>query len=461
MKKYNKIRLGALIVISVITMSMGLTVAPVSAYGTGSGGTDDPHDWITDQALVVLGADGYTTIRDEIQTSTYLAKIKQGSYDADHGSDILGIPVTASEHYHNPDSHLGLWLVIRFKSAATYAQENFEKAVKYYKNGDKANAYYYLGFALHVLQDLTVPHHAALTPFNQHSEYEAHIYNHKSYVTGVTSGGRYTLPNVADHYNDDSAWGWVDYNSHQSIGYYSYVNGGSDDNWDYVASMMLPLAVRTSAGFLRFFYEEANRGRQEAYRSSSLSGSGAEYTFYVDVPYGTHTVAMAGNEPDADFDLYVRWNAPPTTSTYDAKGFSSYALEKVQTTGKGRLYVMVRSWSGSGNFKASVIYGASRASLSTGSSLGSSGATVTNSLSGSLRNGFMHGWAFLAGPDTADFDLYIRWGAAPTTSTYDDRGFTAQSQEICDSWIDSSKTFYSMVRSYRGSGSYRLLLLIF
>jgi hypothetical protein len=89
----------------------------------------------------------------------------------------------------------------------------------------------------------------------------------------------------------------------------------------------------------------------------------------------------------------------------------------------------------------------------------------------------MIGWAFLAGPDGNDFDLYVRWERAPTTSTYYDRGYTSKPQEICDArspkYTPSSGyqvkgylyrhnyLFYVMARAYRGSGDYMLLILIF
>ena len=74
----------------------------------------------------------------------------------------------------------------------------------------------------------------------------------------------------------------------------------------------------------------------------------------------------------------------------------------------------------------------------------------------------VHGWAYLAGTDNADFDLYIRWKYNPTTSVYDDRGYTSQAQEICDaSWTISGAFLRVMPRSYFGSGSYVLLILIF
>jgi serine protease len=59
---------------------------------------------------------------------------------------------------------------------------------------------------------------------------------------------------------------------------------------------------------------------------------------------------MAGNE-NADFDLYAKWGSPPTTSDYDARGYSGWAQEIAgPASGSGTLYFMVRSYSGSGEY---------------------------------------------------------------------------------------------------------------
>jgi hypothetical protein len=63
----------------------------------------------------------------------------------------------------------------------------------------------------------------------------------------------------------------------------------------------------------------------------------------------------------------------------------------------------------------------------------------------------------LQGPASgADFDLYVKWGSAPSLSVYDARGFTATSQEQCALSVTSSGTLYIWVRSYGGTGDYTL-----
>jgi hypothetical protein len=95
------------------------------------------------------------------------------------------------------------------------------------------------------------------------------------------------------------------------------------------------------------------------------------------------------------------------------------------------------------------------------------GVTATSSLSGT---GATEMWTIQVDADavsmysvltcgSADFDLYGRLGAAPTTSTYDWRGYTGGGEEVT---FDNpgAGTWYIMVRSYSGSGSYGLTVTI-
>ncbi len=60
---------------------------------------------------------------------------------------------------------------------------------------------------------------------------------------------------------------------------------------------------------------------------------------------------------------------------------------------------------------------------------------------------------------SADFDLYGRRGAEPTTSTYDWRGYTGGGEEVTFN-NPGSGTWYIMVRSYSGSGAYGLTVTL-
>lgn len=64
----------------------------------------------------------------------------------------------------------------------------------------------------------------------------------------------------------------------------------------------------------------------------------------------------------------------------------------------------------------------------------------------------------LDGPDGHDFDLYVKKGKQPTTSDFDQRGWTNSADEQVTITPDSPGLYYIMVRSYRGSGAFNLRL---
>ena len=55
---------------------------------------------------------------------------------------------------------------------------------------------------------------------------------------------------------------------------------------------------------------------------------------------------------------------------------------------------------------------------------------------------------FTTAANNGDADLYVRFGSAPTTATYDCRGFTATSNESCPIATAQEGTYYVMVDAY-------------
>jgi len=243
-------------------------------------------------------------------------------------------------------------------------------------------------------------------------------------------------------YDDDSGSGYnfrIEYPITSSGYYFLRVRG-------YSSSTVGPYTL--------YYKYEIPGGDLITSKSGTLSGTGDSYTFSVS-GYSTVTAVMAGNE-NADVDLYAKWGSPPTTSNYDARGYSSTSLEYFTTSGSGTLYIMVRSWSGSGDWKCWALSGSPGANSGRKSgTLSGTGDTATYSLSGSGK-----GYAFNSGPDGSDFDLYIKWNSPPTTSSYDACGYSGWAQEIAGP-ASGSGTLYFMVHSFSGSGEYATVELIF
>ncbi len=216
-------------------------------------GGETTHQFIMDRIPIILQNDGYTFLSDFL--TPYLNQMKYGSMRAD---ETLW---DSREHYMDPFTHLGY---LTFKSAGTLAFERFDEAVTHWFTGDKDSAFYDLGWSTHLVQDLTVPHHAHVTALNYHAEYEQWVYdNQQSYP--VSSGGIYNFSSyLPGHYeNELSPMDWVDYNAHFSIDYYTFVNGPNsqgDNYYAYAASTLLRRAQRTSAGYVHMFFSTVNTG---------------------------------------------------------------------------------------------------------------------------------------------------------------------------------------------------------
>lgn len=207
--------------------------------------------------------------------------------------------------------------------------------------------------------------------------------------------------------------------------------------------------------------------------TGTLAQAGDSFMYVArSVPAGlTVTGHLVGPASGTDFDLYVRKGAPPTLTTYDARGCTAGSDESVATVvaSPADVYIWVRSTSGSGGF-----------TLTTGPSNGNSGAASTTLLSsgtpvaGNLDTQLASRYYRIEVPADSnlevsltpgtptpaagtDFDLYVRRGEMPTTATYDAVGFSPTTTEQCRVSIATAQTVFIMVKSYAGTGNFNLV----
>jgi len=226
-----------------------------SAYPSGGF-----HDVLIWEALNLLGSDAtndshpFYLCRQEIiaMPSDYrdVMNLAQEDYD----SNLF----VKREHYWDPEYLTGLYGNI---GAPYHAQKYFDRAVNCYLgiNGfaiNKTLAYYYLGYAIHLIQDLTVPHHAKNDPFGYHVDYES--YCNIQWVYGMLTKpttGAYTPPR--DWEGNINAKAWV----HQAALYaypywYTIESIGYDPSvWIYIAEFLVGQAIKLTAGFLFYFWQ--------------------------------------------------------------------------------------------------------------------------------------------------------------------------------------------------------------
>ncbi|EAR08651.1 M20/M25/M40 family metallo-hydrolase [Reinekea blandensis] len=188
-------------------------------------------------------------------------------------------------------------------------------------------------------------------------------------------------------------------------------------------------------------------GRNEEARFGPLSVAGQS----------TVSITMTGTN---DADLYVRVGAEPTTSAYDCRPYQNGSAEQCSVTignSDADVYLMARGYSQStSSFTINATY------TPGDSSPPPTPTTETFSDSVGRNQEDTYGpFSIVGGSDfsaaitgTNDADLYVRFGSAPTTSSYDCRPYKNGSSESCELTAAASDTSaYVMVRGYSSSTS--------
>lgn len=162
------------------------------------------------------------------------------------------------DHYWNPYTKKGLYGNI---GAPYHTQTYFDRAVNYYLGQglylvDKQKAFYYLGYAIHLLQDVTVPHHAQNDPFHYHTTYEN--FCDREFKDGkifFPLTGIYSTPR--DWHGDINAMGWVHKAALSAAPYYEIIENTaySYNLWLDIATELMGKAVSLTAGFLFYFWQ--------------------------------------------------------------------------------------------------------------------------------------------------------------------------------------------------------------
>ncbi|MEM2142007.1 MAG: caspase family protein [Candidatus Thorarchaeota archaeon] len=112
--------------------------------------------------------------------------------------------------------------------------------------------------------------------------------------------------------------------------------------------------------------------------TGSLSGTGASQTWTIQVDANAISMRSVLECGSADFDLYGKLGSPPTTSSYDWRGYTSGGEDVTYNNpGAGTWYIMVYSYSGSGTYTLTV--------------------TVTYGSSGGGGDGVVRRWAVIVG----------------------------------------------------------------
>lgn len=208
--------------------------------------------------------------------------------------------------------------------------------------------------------------------------------------------------------------------------------------------------------------------------TGNLSGAGKKDYYRVEVGSGTKLIIQLDgpNNSGVDFDLYIKKNTKPTTTSYDSRAYTNSADETLTVNNpSGIYYVMVYSYKGSGSYtvSANVESGGSGAdviALTPGTPYsGSASAGSKQYYSVDVPRSGTSLTVILSGPTNADFDLYVKRESKPTTSSYDARGYTNTAQEKIVLNANTNPQlvpgkYYIMLHAYSGSGPFTLTAIV-
>jgi vibriolysin len=195
---------------------------------------------------------------------------------------------------------------------------------------------------------------------------------------------------------------------------------------------------------------------------SSLSGGTGNKKYYtLEVPAGQTDLKFGTGNGTGDVDLYVRYGSVPSTTAYDCRPYTSGNTESCSFTHPqaGTWHVMLHAYS---SYSGLSLIGTHRGD--DGGTPVTQTATGTVSKNAQAQVGSYH---VLAGTrftvemtGTKNPDLYVRFGAEPTTRAYDCRPALSGASETCDLAVPPGvSTAYIMVRGASpGTASYTLII---
>ncbi|PIT90298.1 MAG: hypothetical protein COU22_02960 [Candidatus Komeilibacteria bacterium CG10_big_fil_rev_8_21_14_0_10_41_13] len=231
------------------------------------------HPWITEQAVKMVKND-FAILFEEYDDyaealDPYIAKLKQGSSDADAFSttvpnEIITIRffgkkytvyMPTTEHYY--DYHSGKGAFEYFRSARQKADEYYKTAKEKWQAGEYEEAMLFLGRALHMVQDVSIPQH---TEIGYKAVLNAEGYpnwasNHRDDYK-LTGGGIYNLAGIGTHVHE---------NAKLCNGYLKYVDGLNPwwifkifvkDDYGRATEACLKQAQKSTAGVIAMFLKE-------------------------------------------------------------------------------------------------------------------------------------------------------------------------------------------------------------
>lgn len=222
-----------------LTMSLSAlnTISTPLQYWMDYGSNPDElcltHRFCNDQALAIL---------KEQKPREVSALLESGLPSLQTGVVWADLEFKNINHFFNPLTQKGLW---RFSPARYIFAIYLSKASRLAKKEDLSEAFFYLGAAAHLLQDMSVPHHVCGHLFNGHKRFENWVQTHLKEFS-------FPVPAIPCSKPMDLML----YSAQTARNYMPLVNETADeDSYAQAAQSLLPIAQNSSAILFKWFIE--------------------------------------------------------------------------------------------------------------------------------------------------------------------------------------------------------------
>lgn len=130
-------------------------------------------------------------------------------------------------------------------------------AVRLWNRNDFAHSLFYLGAALHLIQDVTIPQHVNIRLLENHRQFENFVKRtFRSVKAFQAEQGAYVLSTIENY---------VKFNARTALKIYKRFRNIKNDESRYyrITKCTLPLAERTTAGAMVLFYNQVVNKHQQ------------------------------------------------------------------------------------------------------------------------------------------------------------------------------------------------------